>query len=247
MLPADDVPVIETQDRPHVRRRFLRLFVGLAVLALAAATAAVAIEADALLEWYHLRNLRRSPNELYAYVTAESPRRVAAGRAFLEDPAGQDELFRLYFAEIERTKYKSNALGPLRRARKTRLADGFIGLRRGGYILRQRYAGKKGFNEGSLAVGPDDPKRRELILSLLDACAGRTYTVGEFPDFEFEIQRVDPEMKQRPTWPGSPHSASISEGLPVHWGSSVHWRGKAPVGLEHICFFRYLPTRNEDR
>jgi len=191
----------------------------------------LAIVAVATARWgdiagaYHLWNLRRNAGLLEGMLLAGGHRELAA-REFVEEPEGRKALFRLYLEEFDRSAPGFSNRDYLNRLKSSEATHGSLTLWMTGYSC-QTTTGSTGGSSFSLANVPQDPRRREIILGILDACVGEVFRVPEYGHLEFQIRPVKDGNVDPPRWQGSVEL-------------EVRPSPVTPPGVRHVCFYRIV-------
>ncbi len=207
--------------RHYVLLGFLALAAALVVLVSASHWEDIARE-------YHLAKLRKDPSLLETLLLSGGPREAAV-RKFLREGEGKEAFFRLYLAEFQRNK----GGGPVSSLYLKGLKDdevivGYISLWQQGYSVQDFGNGAKGM---AISDVPEDPRRRELVLDLLEACSGSPIQLEEYGHLEFYVQPVKDGKVELPPWP-----------------KAINSRIEEPEfrrGTRHICFFRVIREDGE--
>lgn len=188
-----------------------------------------------LLRYYRLTQLRVDPSLLEEYLLSREESRKGAAVDFVKEENGKRVLFHLYLKEYERTRHKFSVFGLLVHQRKVdrKLAAGILALWQRGYIHQGRSVSRPVTRTGSIAMEAADPRRRRIILSLLDACVGETHRASELPGFELQIQPILNGKPRPPIWPAGVKGAQITKH------EKVIWHENHP-GMNHVCFYRII-------
>ncbi|HVR73826.1 MAG TPA: hypothetical protein VMT52_05815 [Planctomycetota bacterium] len=178
---------------------------------------------------YHLLRLRRKPQLFERLLLSEVPARAAAARAYSAEPAGRDALMDLYLKEYDRSQPNLDLRSFVLRQGLAPGSAGALSLWEAGMSC-QMWTGKTGYSQFSFAGAPDDPRRRAIILDLLDSCAGHTLSVRGFEKLEFLVAAAKEGATSLSEWSGADA---------VGKDSSTGFRGdNMPPGAKHVCFFR---------
>ena len=185
---------------------------------------------------YRLQELRNDPSLLEAFLLAEDDGRRGAAALYIEEPEGRTALFDLYLREYERTTMQREVLRMLRRQVASGVAThGVLAIGKHGYVQVIRDDDGPGGNHASWGIGPDDLRRREVILAQLPAIEGEVFRVGRLPGLEFRLERV----KGRSIEPWRP--ARLDGKNPR--SHPIGWSERQP-GMEHVCLFRVTGGRD---
>jgi hypothetical protein len=175
---------------------------------------------------FHLWTLRRSPGRFEEMLLAGGAEEEAA-RSFVREPPGRQALFETCIAEFDRNTTGLENRKFLRRLEGGDVTHGHLVLRADG-LACQTMRGSGGHSTFSFGDPPSDPKRRKLILELMDACVGETFRIADLKHLEFKVQPVRDGKLVPPRWPGGP---TYGPG----------WLAWPAPGVRHACFFRVLP------
>ena len=151
--------------------------------------------------------------------------REAAARRFVKERAGKEALFVLYFDEFDKNQPGFKSRDYMERLKGGKVTHGSLTLWANGYSCRT-ISGTSGMGSFSLANVPTDPRRRDLVLGLLDACAGETFRASGLDHLEFHVEPVRDGQAAPPPW------ESAAAGLPSSREATL-----AP-GVRHVCYFR---------
>ncbi len=214
---------------PRPRRRIVVFAAG--ALAVGGVGLTTAVLWPGLERRYHLEMLRRDPSRFEELLLEVRESRRLAALELLREPAGKEALLRLYLDEYDRSEPSLSTRDYLvRRAQKDQELRGVIALWADGVTI-QDWTGSTGHSSFSMANVPKDPRRRAIILGLLDACVGRTFRAPGFEGLELQLQRVSDGKVLVPLW------------TDAGWLPADYPPGTPSVSTmaRHACFFRRVP------
>ncbi len=183
---------------------------------------------------YHLEMLRGDPSRFEEMLLEVREARRQAALGFLREPAGKEAILRLYLEEYDRSEPSLSTRDYLLRRSKTDPGyRGVIALWDDGVTI-QDWTGSTGHSSFSMANVPKDPRRRAIILGLLDACVGRTFRAPRFEGLELQLERVHDGKVLVPLW------------TDTGWLPADYPPGTPSVSTmaRHACFFRRVPGRS---
>jgi hypothetical protein len=216
-----------------------KLAISIAVAAAASLAVAAFVLRGGIERQVHLFRLRNDPSLLDGMLLGESAAKEAACREFVDEPAGREELFRLYLAEYGRAStLRDDPKDPRGRLVfvKEMLAAPFdraaIALwEEGHHALTWRKGGHASYSMANLR---SDRRRLRAILDLVGKLAGETLRLPEVEGLEFRVARAADVRTEAAA--GGPAGALAEHG----WSEDALRAVAASVhpAADLVCLFR---------